>query len=66
MNSKNKTDVKLLRRNMAQNSGREEQEEGGVPRPARLANTGIAVAAAVLTAFVIQGTGGRPGAYFGL
>lgn len=66
MNSKNKADVKLLRRNMAQSSGREEQDEGGVPRHARLANIGIAVAVAVLTAFVLQGTGYPLSAYFGL
>jgi cyclic-di-AMP phosphodiesterase PgpH len=67
MNSKNKAGVKLLRRNMAQNSGREEQGEGGgVSRPARLANTGIAVVVAVLVAAVLEGTGSRLNAYTGL
>src|SRR5512143_275127 len=67
MNSKNKAGVKLLRRNMAQSAGREEQGEGdGVSRPARLANIGIAVVVAVLVAAVLEGTGSRLNAYSGL
>ena len=65
MNSQDKTGVKLLRSSKVPEPGREDQAEG-VSRPAMLANIGIALVTALLLALVLQGTGGRINAYFGL
>jgi putative nucleotidyltransferase with HDIG domain len=65
MNSKNKTGVKLLGRNQAHEPGREDHADG-VSRPVMLINIGIALAGAVLTALVLQGTDSRLNAYCGL